>query len=86
MELFDEIAAKIKGQNKTIVFPEGVKDKRILGAAIRLKKDNLVEPILLGDEEAIKEVASKTVLILLAFKLSIQQLIQKTISKQCLTH
>ena len=23
MELFDEIAAKIKGQNKTIVFPEG---------------------------------------------------------------
>ena len=58
MELFDEIAAKIKGQNKTIVFPEG-EDKRILGAAIRLKKDNLVEPILLGDEEAIKEVASK---------------------------
>ena len=58
MELFDEIAAKIKGQNKTIVFPEG-EDKRILGAAVRLKKDNLVEPILLGDEEAIKEVASK---------------------------
>ena len=58
MELFDEIAAKIKGQNMTIVFPEG-EDKRILGAAVRLKKDNLVEPILLGDEEAIKEVASK---------------------------
>ena len=58
MKLFDEIAAKIKGQNKTIVFPEG-EDKRILGAAVRLKKDNLVEPILLGDEEAIKEVASK---------------------------
>ena len=58
MELFDEITAKIKGQNKTIVFPEG-EDKRILGAAVRLKKDNLVEPILLGDEEAIKEVASK---------------------------
>ena len=58
MELFDEIAAKIKGQNKTIVFPEG-EDKRILGAAVRLKKDDLVDPILLGDKEAIKKVASE---------------------------
>ena len=85
MELFDEIAAKIKGQNKTIVFPEG-EDKRILGAAVRLKKDNLVEPILLVMKKRLKKLQVKTVLISLAFKLSIQQLIQKTISKQCLTH
>lgn len=56
MELFDEIAAKIKGQGKTIVFPEG-DDQRILGAAVRLKRDNLVEPILLGNKSAIEEVA-----------------------------
>ena len=85
MELFDEIAAKIKGQNKTIVFPEG-EDKRILGAAVRLKKDNLVEPIYLVMKKRLKKLQVKMVLILLAFKLSIQQLIQKTISKQCLTH
>ncbi|MBD5806975.1 phosphate acetyltransferase [Limosilactobacillus walteri] len=58
MELFDEIAAKVKGQNKTIVFPEG-EDKRILGAAVRLKKDGLVEPILLGDQDAIEKVATE---------------------------
>ena len=34
MDLFDEIAAKVKGQDKTIVFPEGA-DKRIFGAAVR---------------------------------------------------
>lgn len=56
MDLFDEIAAKIKGKGKTIVFPEGA-DKRILGAAIRLKNDDLVEPILLGKEEDIKTTA-----------------------------
>ncbi|MBD7895184.1 phosphate acetyltransferase [Limosilactobacillus sp. Sa3CUN2] len=56
MDLFDEIAAKIKGKGKTIVFPEGA-DKRIVGAAIRLKNDGLVEPILLGTEEEIKTTA-----------------------------
>lgn len=58
MELFDEIAAKIKGQGKTIVFPEG-EDKRVLGAAIRLKKDGLLDPILLGDRAAIDQVAAE---------------------------
>ncbi|MBB1080326.1 phosphate acetyltransferase [Limosilactobacillus sp. STM2_1] len=58
MELFDEIATKVKGQNKTIVFPEG-EDKRVLGAAVRLKQDELVEPILLGDKDTIKKVAAE---------------------------
>ncbi|WP_076460965.1 phosphate acetyltransferase [Limosilactobacillus caccae] len=58
MELFDEIAAKVKGQDKTIVFPEG-EDKRVLGAAIRLKKDGLVEPILLGKKAEIDETAEE---------------------------
>ena len=58
MDLFKEIAAKVKGQNKTIVFPEGA-DKRILGAAIRLKKDGLVEPILLGAKSEIDATAKE---------------------------
>lgn len=56
MELFDEIAAKVKGQGKTIVFPEG-EDKRILGAAVRLQKDGLLKPILLGTRSDIEKTA-----------------------------
>lgn len=58
MGLFDEIAAKVKGQDKTIVFPEGA-DKRILGAAVRLKNDDLVEPILLGSKSEIEATANE---------------------------
>ena len=58
MDLFDEIAAKVKGQDKTIVFPEGA-DKRILGAAVRLQNDGLVEPILLGTKDEIETTAKE---------------------------
>lgn len=57
MELFDEVAAKVKGQGKTIVFPEG-EDKRVLGAAIRLQKNDLVKPILLGKKAEIEKTAA----------------------------
>lgn len=56
MELFDEIAAKVKGTGKTIVFPEG-EDKRILGAAVRLQKEGLIKPILLGTRADIEKTA-----------------------------
>lgn len=56
MELFDEIAAKVKGQKKTIVFPEG-EDKRVLGAAVRLQNDGLIKPILLGKRADIEKTA-----------------------------
>ena len=56
MELFDEIAAKVKGTGKTIVLPEG-EDKRILGAAVRLQKDGLIKPILLGTRADIEKTA-----------------------------
>ena len=56
MELFDEIAAKVKRTGKTIVFPEG-EDKRILGAAVRLQKDGLIKPILLGTRADIEKAA-----------------------------
>ena len=58
MDLFDEIAAKVKGQDKTIVFPEGA-DTRILGAAVHLKNDDLVEPILLGSKSEIEATANE---------------------------
>lgn len=44
------------GKNKKIVFPEG-DDLRILNAASRLYKDGVALPILLGDEEAINNLA-----------------------------
>lgn len=58
MELFEEIAAKVKGQNKTIVFPEG-EDKRVLGAAVRLQQDGLLKPILLGKRSEIEVTAKE---------------------------
>ncbi|MDR0846641.1 MAG: phosphate acetyltransferase [Lactobacillales bacterium] len=56
MELFESLKAQIKGQNKTIVFPEA-KDGRILGAVARLKADGLLNPILVGNPEEVKAAA-----------------------------
>ena len=50
MNIFEELTGKIKGTNKRIVFPEG-EDRRVLGACVRLKKDGLVTPIILGNVE-----------------------------------
>ncbi|HAT55919.1 MAG TPA: phosphate acetyltransferase [Lactobacillus sp.] len=58
MDLFDSLKDKIGGQDKTIVFPEG-QDPRILGAAIRLAKDGLVKPIVLGHEADVEKTASE---------------------------
>ena len=58
MNIFEELTGKIKGTNKRIVFPEG-EDKRVLGACVRLKKDGLVTPIVLGNVEEIKKTAKE---------------------------
>lgn len=58
MDLFDEIATKVKGHGKTIVFPEGA-DKRVLGAAVRLQNDGLLKPILLGTKADIQKTADE---------------------------
>ena len=58
MELFEELSGKIKGKGLKVVFPEG-SEPRILGAVVRLKADELCEPILLGDRVEIEEVAQK---------------------------
>lgn len=56
MSLFQSLKQKIEGKNIPIVFPEAT-DVRVLGAAVRLRADNLVKPILLGNPEKIKELA-----------------------------
>ncbi|HIW89634.1 MAG TPA: phosphate acetyltransferase, partial [Candidatus Ligilactobacillus excrementipullorum] len=44
------------GQDKSLVFPEG-EDQRVLGAALRLAQDGLINPIVLGNEDKVKEIA-----------------------------
>ncbi|HFK9570254.1 MULTISPECIES: phosphate acetyltransferase [Enterococcus] len=56
MELFDSLKFKVVRRNIKIVFPEAT-DPRILGAAARLKSDELVEPILIGDPTDISNAA-----------------------------
>lgn len=68
MDVFQQLANDLKGKNRTIVFPEG-SDKRIMGAAVRLKKDGLVNPILLGDPDALKQVARENGLDLSEIKI-----------------
>jgi phosphate acetyltransferase len=57
-DLFSTLKDKLYGKGTTIVFPEGT-DERILGAAERLAKDELVKPILIGSKEAIQAKASE---------------------------
>ena len=63
MGLFDTLAANIKGKNQRIVFPEG-HDPRVLGAVVRLKKEQLIEPILVGNPEEIQTTAENLGVIL----------------------
>jgi phosphate acetyltransferase len=50
MAIFDELKDKLKKESKTIVLPDGP-DPRILEAAERLSKENLMKVILVGTEE-----------------------------------
>ena len=63
MELFEGLKQNISGKKVTIVFPEPT-DERVLGAAVRLKSDDLVEPILVGNPSVINEIASSGGLII----------------------
>lgn len=58
MVMFKRLASNIEGKGIRIVFPEA-NDKRVLGAAVRLKAGDLVEPILLGNPENIKQLANQ---------------------------
>jgi phosphate acetyltransferase len=68
MDIFEKLADQLRGQEKTIVFPEG-EDPRILSAAIRLKHDQLIEPVVLGNQGAIERVAKENGLDLTGLQL-----------------
>ncbi|MEH7451313.1 phosphate acetyltransferase [Gottfriedia acidiceleris] len=55
--LFESIKQKVSGKGISIVLPEGT-DERILTAADRLAKEDVLKPILIGNVESVKEKAS----------------------------
>ncbi len=57
MKLIDTIRKSAQENIKTIVLPEGM-DERTIKAARILKDNNLVEPVVLGNETKIKELAA----------------------------
>lgn len=57
-KIFGSMINKLKESPKTIVFTEGT-DPRILEAASRLLKEQLMKPILVGNTEEVKGVAGK---------------------------
>ncbi|MDN5373213.1 MAG: phosphate acetyltransferase [Carnobacterium sp.] len=56
VELIESLSEKIKGRKVRIVFPEG-SEPRILGAVVRLASEDLIQPVLIGNPEAVKEAA-----------------------------
>lgn len=56
MELFESLKFKIVRRHIKIVFPEAT-DPRILGAASRLRSEELIEPVLIGNPVEIEKAA-----------------------------
>ena len=59
MNLMQQLADRAKIDPRRIVFPEG-EDERMLRSAVRVKAEGIAEPMILGDIDSIKQVASKT--------------------------
>ncbi|HGN7933144.1 phosphate acetyltransferase [Streptococcus pyogenes] len=56
--LFGGLREKILGKNMKIVFPEG-NDERVVRAAARLKFEGLLEPIIFGQSEEVRNLLTK---------------------------
>ncbi|QKS72841.1 phosphate acetyltransferase [Paenalkalicoccus suaedae] len=56
-EMFTAIAEQVKEANPSIVFPEGT-DERILEAAVRLKADGVLNPLLVGNTNEVRQKAT----------------------------
>lgn len=54
MDLLTSLKTKVKEQKKTIVFPEG-NDQRVVRAVVRLAKEELLTPIILGEKAVIEK-------------------------------
>ncbi len=57
--MFKKLIQKLKENPKTIVFTEGT-DPRILEASARLLSATFLEPILIGNEKAVKDAAEES--------------------------
>ena len=55
--MFENLIAALKADKRKIVFTEGP-DARILEAAARLKKDGLMDSILVGNVDEVKTAAA----------------------------
>ncbi|WP_148256264.1 phosphate acetyltransferase [Heyndrickxia coagulans] len=53
---FDGIKEKVRGHNKTIVFPES-SDERVLTAVSRFASDEVIRPVLIGNKDEIQAKA-----------------------------
>lgn len=56
--IIKKLTKLIEGKGAKIVFTEGW-DPRVMGAAVRLKENNLVEPILLGEHDQVEACANE---------------------------
>jgi len=63
MDVIGKIKQLAKKNPKTIVLPEGT-EERVIRAASRLKKEHIVDPILLGDADIIQQIAQKNDILL----------------------
>ncbi|MCZ0754081.1 phosphate acetyltransferase [Anoxybacillus sp. J5B_2022] len=57
-DLFSILKQKVAGKKVTLVFPEGL-DERILTAVSRLASEQVLIPIVIGNEEAVKQKAAE---------------------------
>ena len=57
MELFDSLKFKVVRRGIKIAFPEAT-DTRILGAVARLKGEELIDPVLIGNRKDIEAAAA----------------------------
>src|SRR5260370_24649689 len=61
MDLLAELFDSARQHLRKVVLPEG-DDERVLAAACRLRRERIAVPIVLGDEAAIAQVASRAML------------------------
>ena len=75
--MFENLISALKAEKRTIVFTEG-EDARILEAASRLKKDGLMDSILVGNvDELLRLLLQRAALISRAWRSSIRQPIRR---------
>ena len=72
MGMIDSVKVKARQCVKRIVLPEG-DEPRTVQAAVKIRNEKIACPILLGDPQAIKNVAAEKVSMSQALKLSIRR-------------